>query len=231
MQDLSSPLTDDELELLNDFLLDRVDDEHDDDPDFDCGIIDVSSLDGYLTAIVSGPNMIPPSVWLREVWGEEEPVWRSTDEFQEIFSLIIRHMNCIARALQVDRGSFEPLFGENHVGSEVHLVVDEWCFGYMLGVSLDSASWQLSDPQVAEMLAPIKLCGTEEGWKALDALPKPDAQRQRDAIPGAARDLYAYWLARRAPKAPPSRRASPKVGRNDPCPCGSGKKYKHCCLQ
>lgn len=23
--------------------------------------------------------------------------------------------------------------------------------------------------------------------------------------------------------------ASPKVGRNDPCPCGSGKKYKHCC--
>jgi SEC-C motif domain protein len=24
-------------------------------------------------------------------------------------------------------------------------------------------------------------------------------------------------------------RASPKVGRNDPCPCGSGKKYKQCC--
>ena len=21
-----------------------------------------------------------------------------------------------------------------------------------------------------------------------------------------------------------------KIGRNDPCPCGSGKKYKHCCL-
>ena len=25
-------------------------------------------------------------------------------------------------------------------------------------------------------------------------------------------------------------RAEPKVGRNDPCPCGSGKKYKKCCL-
>jgi preprotein translocase subunit SecA len=24
-------------------------------------------------------------------------------------------------------------------------------------------------------------------------------------------------------------RTGPKVGRNDPCPCGSGKKYKHCC--
>jgi preprotein translocase subunit SecA len=25
-------------------------------------------------------------------------------------------------------------------------------------------------------------------------------------------------------------RAEPKIGRNDPCPCGSGKKYKKCCL-
>lgn len=28
----------------------------------------------------------------------------------------------------------------------------------------------------------------------------------------------------------PVMRAGPKVGRNDPCPCGSGKKYKKCCL-
>jgi uncharacterized protein YecA (UPF0149 family) len=26
-------------------------------------------------------------------------------------------------------------------------------------------------------------------------------------------------------------RTEQKVGRNDPCPCGSGKKYKHCCLK
>jgi len=29
---------------------------------------------------------------------------------------------------------------------------------------------------------------------------------------------------------PPPVRAAVKVGRNDPCPCGSGRKYKHCCL-
>ncbi|MDQ2825187.1 MAG: SEC-C metal-binding domain-containing protein, partial [Verrucomicrobiota bacterium] len=27
----------------------------------------------------------------------------------------------------------------------------------------------------------------------------------------------------------PVRRSLPKVGRNEPCPCGSGKKYKNCC--
>ena len=29
---------------------------------------------------------------------------------------------------------------------------------------------------------------------------------------------------------PPIRSTQAKVGRNDPCPCGSGKKYKQCCL-
>ena len=27
----------------------------------------------------------------------------------------------------------------------------------------------------------------------------------------------------------PVRRAEKKIGPNDPCPCGSGRKYKHCC--
>jgi uncharacterized protein YecA (UPF0149 family) len=31
------------------------------------------------------------------------------------------------------------------------------------------------------------------------------------------------------PPPEPVRRAEPKVGRNDPCPCGSGKKFKKCC--
>ena len=31
------------------------------------------------------------------------------------------------------------------------------------------------------------------------------------------------------PKKKPVKRAEPKVGRNDPCHCGSGKKYKKCC--
>ena len=35
--------------------------------------------------------------------------------------------------------------------------------------------------------------------------------------------------AQQLEKAKPVRSTGPKVGRNDPCPCGSGKKYKQCC--
>lgn len=61
------------------------------------------------------------------------------------------------------------------------------------------------------------------------------------AIPACVDKMYVYWRKRRA-KRPggnivhltrtPVRVAMPpviKVGRNDPCPCGSGKKFKKCC--
>jgi SEC-C motif-containing protein len=40
----------------------------------------------------------------------------------------------------------------------------------------------------------------------------------------------AWYFSDGKPLGPkPIRLAGPKVGRNDPCPCGSGKKYKKCC--
>jgi uncharacterized protein len=61
----------------------------------------------------------------------------------------------------------------------------------------------------------------------------------RDGVPGAptsdelvaeacfaAQDLRLFWMDR-APK-PETRRVEATPGRNDPCPCGSGKKYKKC---
>jgi SEC-C motif-containing protein len=38
-----------------------------------------------------------------------------------------------------------------------------------------------------------------------------------------------YYVDGTVPKPPTERHAEPKVGRNDPCPCGSGRKYKKCC--
>ena len=39
--------------------------------------------------------------------------------------------------------------------------------------------------------------------------------------------IWMYVTGRMNPKPPP--RQVDKVGRNDPCPCGSGKKFKKCC--
>jgi len=98
MNDLSTPLTDEECDLLDRFLLERIDEEADT-LDKDEGVLDISELDGLFTALVSGPISTVPSQWLPAVWGDFAPVWESEKEFQEIFSLMIRHMNSIAHIL------------------------------------------------------------------------------------------------------------------------------------
>ncbi len=59
----STLLNDEELDWLDEFLLDRVDDDTDTDGN-DEGILGISELDGFLTAVVSGPMVVPPSRWL-----------------------------------------------------------------------------------------------------------------------------------------------------------------------
>ena len=231
---LFEPLTDQELARLDEFLLNRIDDEASDRiaaADGDEGILDLSELDGFLTALVSSPNVIVPSRWLPAMWGVEEPVWESAEKFQEIFGLIVRHQNAIAATLLHDPQAFEPMFGERDVEGKVYLIVDQWCHGYMRGVALDADAWSASEAHIQELLRPIRLWGTEEGWRRIDAMSDSDRARERSAVPQSVRALHKFWIERTALQSAPARRAAPKIGRNDPCPCGSGKKYKHCCLQ
>ena len=56
----------------------------------------------------------------------------------------------------------------------------------------------------------------------------PDAWDRLRARHANMKALYRRWEAEREP--PPLPDSTKKVGRNDPCPCGSGKKHKKCCL-
>ncbi len=79
----------------------------------------------------------------------------------------------------------------------------------------DVAHWT-RDPM--QHFAPGELAHLRMMWTPYDKLTA--AQRRE-------RERYLSRLAH-ASASPPS--ARPGVGRNDPCPCGSGKKYKKCCM-
>ena len=54
-----------------------------------------------------------------------------------------------------------------------------------------------------------------------------------DCLPNAAMEMYDFWLEKRGDPSIESNSKSAnevKVGRNEDCPCGSGKKFKKCCL-
>jgi len=86
--------------------------------------------------------------------------------------------------------------------------------------------------EMSILLAPIKAFQGEQAFVTDENFNEQEIDNLRLAIAPNAREIHAFWLARRAQDSPTAtvRRSEPKLGRNDPCFCGSGKKFKKCCL-
>jgi uncharacterized protein len=231
--DLSMPLDEGELAELDDALLYRFDEESVD-PSGDEGIIGLSELDGLLTAVVSSPVMITPSHWIPAVWGDYPPVFETDAEVEQVFSLMIRHLNGIAATLMNYSEEFEPMFEYREVDDREFTIVDEWCEGYMRGIGLAQEMGATLDAKVNDLLDPIRAFTQAADWPGHDLPGRAATEKLQQSIAPNARALHAYWLKQRMDRPPEKResyrRSTPRVGRNDPCPCGSGKKYKKCCL-
>ncbi len=229
---LNTPLSDQEIDQLNRFLIERIPDEEGLADSVDEGVLDISELDGFLTAIISGPRPIVPSEWLPVLWGEFEPKWGSTEESEAIISMVLRHMNGIVNILTESPAEYEPIVLEVEEDDMTVTSVEEWCLGYMKGVGLSTEAWRHAGEEVMEMLFPIMVFTTEEGRNSLAGLEADELATLKRSIPMAVRKLHAYWLAKGVVtgSAEPFVHSEPQVGRNDPCICGSGKKFKKCCL-
>ncbi len=228
--DLNIPLTEQELADLQEMLLqlsERFDEARGE--EMDC-ILDMSELDGFLTTVVIGPTVVMPSRWLPAIWGGEMPPFASEDEAQRVTLCIMRHMNSIVMEFQVAPREFMPLFNYREVDDQEYAIVDEWCYGFLRGVALMADAWSMVEAREPELLATIALFGSEAGWNAQEGMDAAMQGDLRNAIPAIVVRLWER--CRQAEAAPaPLHRGVHRVGRNDPCPCGSGRKYKQCCLQ
>jgi uncharacterized protein len=161
----SGPLTNQEIEELDAFLLSDDDLEN---------AMDVSSLDGFLCAALSGPNVIMPSEWMRWVWdnkeGKQSPKFTSEKQAQRILGLLMAHTNGIAVTLTQFPQYYEPLFLERDIKGHTVSIVDEWCCGYVKGIALDPLGWRPLVKAQPSWFEVIRLYGTESGWDRLKEL-------------------------------------------------------------
>jgi uncharacterized protein len=166
---LDEPLSDTELDELEAFLASDAVPQ-------DC--MDLEMLDGYLTAVASGPESIQPSEWLPGVWSEggraASPAYGSSEQAQQIMGLMLRHMVGIERTLAESPTRFRPLLylpdrdkerreGEDRRESEPAAdrappEATAWCEGYMAGVKLRDEEWQpLYDaPDARDWIFPVE---------------------------------------------------------------------------
>jgi uncharacterized protein len=199
----------------------------------------LSDLDGFLTGIAVGPELVLPSEWLPLIWGGDAPEFADEDEAKAILAIIMARYNEILR--QIDDDTLDPVFWVDRDGM---LIAADWAEGFLQAVMLRMDAWDrlLKSKRDGQLLFPIfALCGDENGESLLGIAPEDEDRVMEEVtefIPACVAAIAAYWRGQ-GPKQismplmpsppPPPTRASTKVGRNEPCPCGSGKKFKKCC--
>jgi uncharacterized protein len=198
-------------------------------------------VDGFFAALICSPQIAKPNEYLAQIWGEmtEDEAFASQQEFQEFLSLLTRHWNSIGRKLEED-DIFTPLLFEDDEGTAYG---NDWALGFMRGTHLHHESWKglITDEKHGGPLVPILALAYEHDLEP-EMRPYKDHinPELRDklilGISGAVPAIYRYFAplrqrmaAGRGAERTAFRPAKQKIGRNDPCRCGSGKKYKHCC--
>jgi uncharacterized protein len=188
----------------------------------------LDALQGLFFAIACARDLVAPSRWMPVALGEN-PEYENREQAQEALDLVMRFYNQCARAAMAE--DFTLLVYEREGGRDD---LETWCAGYLEGVALAAPSWhEAGDPdEVDELLFPFLVLAGELPEQERRQFKSTEWEKLvgscEDAIGDAIVEVREYWTVLRNP--PKSvRRESPKTGRNDPCPCGSGKKFKHCC--
>lgn len=193
----------------------------------------LSELDGFLAGLVVCPETIVPSEWMPVVWGDDEgPLFESKHRAQTVIDLILGHYNDIIR--QLDRGAYRPVYD---IDTDDSILWETWIEGFAEAMRLRPEAWrtfaQNNDADLQRALFVLGRLG-ELATDPNDVDPMDiDEELENlapDLIPAHVEILHRTRLAQDKPPAPSANENRPKAGRNDPCPCGSGKKFKKCCL-
>ena len=230
---LGADLSPEEIEVLDDFL---------GSPALEGTSMDVSTLEGFFATLALSPRVTMPGEWMPWVWdcehGKVEPEFEGMDHANQIVNLLLRFYNAVLGRINTNVAGFEPIFC-----SGVQWGASEWCRGFLTAMRLDPEGWAPIIKANPDWFQPFFALGIEEAAARL-AGEEDGGRRFVDAIVPSLVCIHGNEAARRAARPTglmnssfpmggrarrPTEREAPKVGRNEQCPCGSGKKYKKFC--
>lgn len=190
----------------------------------------LDELDGFVTGMVCAGLPVPLEKSLVEIWGGDAPDY-SDDELEEFSELVIRLVALISVLLNTEEETYHPIYSDDAPFSSVA----RWGRGFMRALALEPDVWDPVLQQRQELMMPILAVAavaspTEEN-EGIRAMMEGEQIKQeiRAALPHCVQAIYDSGLARPSAPGMPARRRTAKTGRNEPCPCGSGKKFKKCC--
>lgn len=203
--------------------------------------MNLEQLDGFMVALACCPDSVPPSEYLPEILGGNialEDTFKEQPQLEYFISLVFRHWNTIVGNLRSGDVHL-PLLLQDESGAAR---ANDWAMGFVRGMELRKSEWAdlLDDEEQGGCLIPIlALAHEHDPDPAMRPYAEPISAEVREklivGVAAGVTGIHRYFEAQHLTDAPglgsttTFRRTAPKIGRNDPCPCGSGKKFKHCC--
>jgi yecA family protein len=189
--------------------------------------------DGYFCGSIAGPGTVQFDISMSVLWERlfeehEECLFDSHEQQQYVTSLLTRHWNTIVHRLD----------GRHHHHPLLDTALGEakgagWASGFVFAITQRMTDWDRmkGDDYIAGFILALSgLAGHEEFLQR--RLSAKECSQLLDILPLALQRAYDHCHGRIDRLARPSftpELAAIKIGRNEPCPCGSGKKYKRCC--
>lgn len=176
---------------------------------------------GVFSALACSPQPIDPPTWLPWVVGSSTP---SKTALRESFALLMREAHSIEQCLALG----EPWFP----ATEPEVV--QFCKGFTR-VTQHGAEWRKANEVFLKVLPFAATAGYIDAASLAHIVPgqadiEQWLQAEQVQLRDRVLDIYtAFAEARANARAAANAPKTGNIGRNEPCPCGSGKKYKKCC--
>jgi uncharacterized protein len=202
----------------------------------------LEELDGFIAGLLVCPEPIPPGEWFARAVGltkSKSGPLRDLAHANEILGLVMDYYNDVALTLARRPERYQPRFPIDARNGDV--IWELWLEGFTAAADLRRDAWApLLDVGGAPTHAWTTLVLLMDIANGDPDMGEEDGARLRSDPTGAIRTAILALNAHRLSSAPQSsatiftEQPNPfakvgKIGRNEPCPCGSGKKYKRCC--
>lgn len=213
---------------------------------------------GFLFVLSCTDELIPPSEWLPVVWGEDGPDFADHAQAAKITEALMALYNDVLQRTSDENYSRPPGCEARtpamaNVGPEAPL--GQWATGFVRGyewLAFDELLPEDDDSELSQELTGLLLVlaffATEQGMRNVydDMTGEQSLEEMAESmlsLQEAAMKEFAEFVAMvdavtggsgsglSLPEPQMPYVAPEKIGRNEPCPCGSGKKYKKCCAQ
>ena len=202
------------------------------------GGMNLEFLDGFWSAQRAAMLEVSPFDSLVRILGPDK-VWDDVEDAREVMMALMGYWNAIGERLSRKAEPTDPLC---HPYIDFPLDADpadhperpygqDFAKGFLAAIEdfPRSAKLLLMDPEAKHWLAPFEALAKGHSLeKRLNRLGFEERMGLIAELPECIAELGIFWTASGGATFREPKRAEPLPGRNDPCPCGSGKKYKKC---